>query len=194
MLPQIEVYFLRPTSIKRINKDEVNHFLSKPRQLSRVGLVWVIITAIVSAILVDIQVAEAHKFVEVVEVTQTTQTKKEVRIEVVYNWTPERIEKEIRTVFKEEPNTAVAVAKSESGGKLKIEIQSGNTLSYGREESHCTFQIHAPDWDGVAKKTGWGDYRTNPKSCVQLAYYIYKDAKGFTPWTEYKNGRYKKHL
>lgn len=166
-------------------------FLSKPRRLTDVGLVWVILAAIVGGILIDIQIAEAYKTVEVEAVTTIVEPK-EVRIEVVYNWTPERIEKEIRDVFKEESNTAVAVAKSEGG--LKIKVQSGNTLSYGREQSHCTFQIHAPDWDVIAKKLGFDDYRTNPKSCVQLAYFIYKDAGGFTPWTEYKNGNYKRFL
>jgi len=115
-------------------------------------------------------------------------------LEVVINWTPERIEKEIRTVFKEAPNTAVAVAKSESGGTLKKEVRSQNIISYGQEKSYCTFQIHAPVWDSVAKELGYGDYRTNPESCVKMAYYIYKDAGGFTPWTEYNNGNYKRHL
>lgn len=119
---------------------------------------------------------------------------REVRLEVVVNWTPERIEKEIRTIFKEEPNTAVAVAKSESGGELKKEVRSQSIISYGQEKSYCTFQIHAPVWDSVAKELGYEDYRTNPESCIKMAYYIYKDAGGFSPWTEYKNGRYKKYL
>lgn len=139
----------------------------------------------------SIQKANALEVMKVSSI-EPAQEIKPVKIEVVYNWTPERIEKEIREVFKEAPNTAVAVARSEGG--LKVRVQSGNTLSYGREQSHCTFQIHAPDWDDDAKRLGLSDYRTNPKSCVKLAYYIYKDAEGFTPWTEYKNGNYKKHL
>lgn len=117
-----------------------------------------------------------------------------VQLEVIVNWTPERIEKEIRNVFTEAPNTAVAVAKSESGGVLVKEIRSKNIIHYGQEKSFCTFQIHAPVWDPIAKDLGYADYRTNPASCVRLAHYIYKDAGGFTPWTEYRNGNYKKFL
>jgi len=156
--------------------------------------VWVILAVMISCIVLDTKIAEAYEYTEVLELTNVEVPRREVKIEVVYNWTPERIEKEIRDVFGEAGDVAVAVAKSESGGVLRAEIRSQNILSYGQEDSHCTFQVHAPDHEANAKRLGLGDYRTNPRSCVRLAYHIYKDAGGFTPWTEYKNGRYKKHL
>jgi hypothetical protein len=149
------------------------------------GVLLGIVTGIVSDVLTKPYVKEVH--------AETAKEKpKEVKIEIVYNWTPEKYEEEIRKVFIEEPNTAVAVAKSEGG--LKIEIQSKNKLSYGREKSFCTFQIHAPDHEVQAKKVGLGDFRTNPRSCIKLAHLIYKDAGGFTPWTKYRTGEYKKFL
>jgi hypothetical protein len=165
--------------------------MSKPRSVTGVGMWWIIFGTVVGGVLIDIQIAEAYKVEEVQAVT--VEVKPQVAlIEVVYNWTPERLEQEIRETFKEAPNTAVAIAKAEGG--LKVEIRSQNKLSYGQEKSYCTFQIHAPDHDATAKKLGLGDYRTNPKSCVKLAYHIYKDAGGFSPWTEYRNGGYKKYL
>jgi hypothetical protein len=147
-------------------------------------------SGIVGGILIDIEIQK--NTVEVMKETAVVEAPKEVPIEIVYNWTPEQYEEEIRKQFKEEPNTAVAVAKSEGG--LKIEVQSKNKLSYGREKSFCTFQIHAPDHEVNAKQLGLSDFRTNPKSCIKLAYHIYKDAGGFSPWTNYRNGAYKKYL
>ena len=88
---------------------------------------------------------------------------REVRLEVVVNWTPERIEKEIRTVFHEEPNTAVAIFKCESGLIADIE---GPTQDYG------IAQIHAPSWDTKAKSLGYGDYKTNVARNLKMARYI----------------------
>ena len=132
-----------------------------------------------------------------IEVENIQPEPKEVRIEVVYNWTAERIEQEIRAVFHEMPNTAVATFKCESG--LKPVIQSNHILSYGREQSFGPLQIHAPDHEVTAKKLGLADYRTNPKSNIQLGRYIYDQrikhgGYPFQDWTCYNQGLYKKHL
>lgn len=56
-----------------------------------------------------------------------------------------------------------------------------------REQSFCIFQIHAPAHDATAKRLGYGDYKTNVESCIQMARVIYEDRGGFYPWTVYKN-------
>jgi len=116
---------------------------------------------------------------------------REVRLEVIVNWTPERIEKEIRTVFPESPNTAVAIAKAEGG--LVKERQSDHYRDGVREPSFCAFQIHEPSWMKEAKRLGYGDYKTNPASCIKMARYIY-DVGTWDEWSVYNNGSYKKHL
>lgn len=131
----------------------------------------------------------------VIEVQAATIKEKpvEVQLLVVINWTPERIEQEIRTVFHEEPNTAVAVVKAEGG--LNVEIQSHYVDNGVREPSFCAFQIHEPTWMSEAKKLGYSDYKTNPKSCVKMAKYIYDNTgRNFNQWSAYKNGTYKIHL
>ncbi len=104
----------------------------------------------------------------------------EVRIEVI--WSKDEIEKEIRRVFHEEPNTAVAVAKCESG--LIPDIQSQHKQSYGQERSFGIFQIHAPDWHNKAIALGFNDYRTDVADNIKMARYIYDSAgKKWTPWS-----------
>lgn len=134
-----------------------------------------------------------------IEVEQVEPEPQVVRIKVVYNWTPERIEQEIREVFHEKPNTAVAIFKCESGGVLVPEVQSNHILSYGREQSFGPLQIHAPDHERTAKRLGFEDYRTNPKSNILLGRYIYDQrikhgGYPFQDWTCYNQGLYKKHL
>lgn len=148
---------------------------------------------ILSGILIDIQI-DKTTHAEVQEVKQVIQPKREVKIEVTYDsWTPERIEQEIRSTFHEEPNTAVAVVKAEGG--LRINVQSHYVTNGVQEPSYCAFQIHAPSWDKKAKQLGYGDYRTNPKSCVAMARVIYEAAgHSWSDWSAYKNGTYKNFL
>jgi len=154
---------------------------------------------IVGGILLD--VLHTPSIVEEVHAAETVEVApKEVRIEVVIDWTAERIEKEIREVFHEMPNTAVATFICESGGGvLKAEVQSGHILSYGREQSFGPLQIHAPDHEQTAKKLGYGDYRTNPKSNILLGKYIYNQrlkqgGYPFQDWTCYNKNLYRKYL
>lgn len=103
-----------------------------------------------------------------------------VLLEVVY--TQEDIIRKIKEVFPEDPETAVKIARCESG--LRIEVQSGHTLSYGREQSFGLFQVHAPHWEKTAKQLGYEDYRTNLDHNLSLARYIYDSAgKKWTPWS-----------
>lgn len=140
------------------------------------------VIAIIIAILIDVNRAEGVHVVQVAEAA--TSTPQEVRIEVVVNWDKQRIEQEIRTVFWEDPETAVKVAKCESG--LVATAQSNHTLSYGRERSFSIFQVHEPDWADDAERLGLHEWRTNPKENIQLARYIYDRAgKRWTPWSCY---------
>lgn len=140
------------------------------------------IIAIIVAILIDVNRAEGVHVVQIAEAA--TSTPQEVRIEVVVNWDKNRIEQEIRTVFWEDPETAVKVAKCESG--LRADIQSHHTLSYGRERSFGIFQIHEPDWSVKADKLELYDWRTSPEDNIKMARYIYDSAgKRFTPWSCY---------
>ena len=105
-----------------------------------------------------------------------------VQIAVEVDWTKERIEKEIRDTFPESPNTAMAIAKCESG--LDPDIQSQHTLSYGQERSFGIFQIHEPDWKHAAIKLDLPNWRTDPGENIKLARYIYDTAgKSWKPWT-----------
>jgi len=143
----------------------------------------------VGAMLLDIQIAKAYENVGVEAATIVIEPR-EVMIEVVYS--KEGIERLIRETFPEAPNTAVAIAKCESG--LSKDIQSHHTLSYGREESYGVFQIHSKDHDRTAKKLGLEDYRTDVEDNVKMARYLYDSRGNFKDWTCYNSGEYKKFL
>lgn len=106
---------------------------------------------------------------------------------------PENVKALIRSVFKEDPSTAVEVARRESQfimQQSKHRYTARNVpegYSVGdREQSFCVFQIHAPVHDKKAQELGYGDYRTNIESCVKMAYVIYQE-RGFHPWSVYKD-------
>jgi len=158
---------LRPTLIER----------------ERLGnlIAWGVLIGIVLGICIDThrlhtQVAEAQVIPE--------PQPKEIQIRIVTTWTKERIEEEIRATFPEAPNTAVAIAKCESG--LVQNVQSAHQLSYGREESFGLMQIHARDWDDDAQRLGYVNYKTDVRENLKMARYIYDQAgKRFTPWSCY---------
>lgn len=140
-----------------------------------------VLVGMIMGICIDV-IRDNWAYQYVVEVAHAEELPKEVRIEVVYNWTPERIEEEIRKVFWEDPDTAVKIAKCESG--LDADIQSHHTLSYGREQSFGVFQIHAPDHDKSAKRLGFENYQTDVLDNLHMARYIYDSAgKKWTPWS-----------
>lgn len=137
-----------------------------------------------------IYIAEAKETEVVVE-------PQKVLIEVRIDWTKERIEEEIRRVFPEMPDIAVAVARCESG--LVADVQARATLSYGREQSFGIFQIHARDHHKTAVRLELGDYKTDPADNIAMARHIYDNriAHGgypFQDWSCYKNGGYKRFL
>lgn len=171
-------YHLRQTLILK----KINHWT----RLVIVGVCFGIVTGLFADVL-------SQPYVQEVQAATIKEEPKKVRLEVVINWTPERIEKEIRTTFKEAPNTAVAIAKAEGG--LVKERQSDFYKDGVRERSFCAFQIHEPSWDKKAKHLGYGDYKSNPEHCVAMARYIYDHTgKNFNQWSAYTEGKYKKFL
>ena len=120
-----------------------------------------------------------------------------VLLEVRIDWTKERIEEEIRRVFPENPNLAVAIAKCESG--LVPDIQAKAMLSYGREQSFGIFQIHARDHHNTAVRLELENYKTDPGDNIAMARHIYDNrlkhgGYAFQDWSCYKNGGYKRFL
>lgn len=116
----------------------------------------------------------------------------EVLIETKIDWTEERIIKEIRDTFTETPNTAVAVAKAESGVHLKPDAynpewhydKNGNKIcqgSYGLMQIACVHHISDPE--------ALFDVEFN----LQKAKEIYSE-QGWSPWGGYSSGGYKKYL
>ena len=129
------------------------------------GVMLGIVTGIVSDVLRQPYVAEVHA--ETVEVKP-----KEVLIEVTYS--KERIIELIKETFPEAPNTAVAIAKCESG---LVEDQVGlKTPDYG------LMQINAPSWSRQAKKMGLKKYKTDVRENLKLARYIYDGRGNFSDW------------
>lgn len=107
---------------------------------------------------------------------------KVVVVEVVY--TRDDIVQKIKEAFPETPETALAVAKCESG--LVPDIQSHHTLSYGRELSWGLFQIHEPAWHKTAMRLGYEDYRTDVEDNIAMARYIYEQSgKSWRAWSCY---------
>ena len=123
------------------------------------------------------------ELIHTAQAATTTPIAKEVRIAVEIEWTRERIIKEIRDTFPETPDLAVKIAKCESN--LIADIQSGHTLSYGRERSFGIFQAHEPVWGKYADRH-FPDWRTDPADNIALARYIYdQSGKTWTAWSCY---------
>lgn len=107
-----------------------------------------------------------------------------VMIEVQIDWTRERIIQEIVETFPESPDTAVAIAKCESG--LIANVQSGHTWRGEQERSFGIFQIHSDSWHSTALRLGYENYRTDPEDNIKMARYIYDNAgKRWTDWSCY---------
>jgi hypothetical protein len=179
--------YLRPTLIKRLTEERKEHW----RQLIGWGVILGILTGFAIDRYVQSEVAKIV-YIKTVHAEEVKELEEKILIEVKIDWTKERIEQEIRTVFHEEPNTAVAIAKCESG--LNADIQSHHTLSYGREQSFGIFQIHAKDHDKTAKRLGFEDYRTNVEDNVAMARFLYDSRGNFRDWTCYNSGAYKRFL
>lgn len=151
------------------------------KRFTPIVICWTVMMGIVGGILIDIENKRAEYEVHKATVIMPAQ---EIQIEVVIDWTPERIEQEIRNTFPETPNTAVAIAKAESElnpNALNPEAHKGCNGSYG------IFQIAC-----VHKKTNTSelkDIKTNLKKAREI--YL---KEGWKPWGAYTDKRYKQYL
>lgn len=145
-----------------------------PARLIAIGVALGIVLGIVIKVFFTPVVETAHA--EIIEEVVPV----EVMIEI--ETTEEYIIKRIRETFPEEPNTAVAVAKCESG--LRVEIQSHHMLNGSREQSFGLFQVFAPVWHDDAIRLGHTEYRTNVEDNLLMARYIYEQAgNSWQPWS-----------
>lgn len=116
------------------------------------------------------QVAEAYVEEVIVEPV-------EVMIEIKYDWTQERIEQEIRTVFKEEPEKAVRVAMCEGivNGKLNPTVVNPTNGSNDTGIFQISMKYHGAE---VARQ---GLDMTNVIDNINYAYQLYKK-NGWNDW------------
>lgn len=139
-----------------------------------------------------IYVAEAAEIAEevIIEESPKEESPKEVKIKVRYS--ESSIEQRIRDTFPETPNTAVAVAKGESGPSLNLTAynpeahrdRNGNVIcygSYGVMQIGCVHMMENPD--------ALFDLETN----LRVARQIY-DESGWVKWGAYTSGGWEKHL
>ena len=93
------------------------------------------------------------------------------------------------------PNTAVAVARAESGMKM---IQSNHRYPKDmdgqkagtREQSWCLYQIHSPAHEATAVRLGYENYRTDVEDCVAMARVVYDQRGDFSAWTVFTKKTY----
>ncbi len=139
---------------------------------------WLILKVFIPLLLL-LPIAET----EVIEVKKVVQAQ-EVLLEVVVQWTPERIEQEVRNTFPEAPERALAIFMCESGkdtdGDGKKELQPtavSPTHDYG------ITQINRATWHTTAIEMGLTEYQTDIKQNLQMARFVYEDSKkSFAPW------------
>lgn len=110
---------------------------------------------------------------------------REIKIEVEIDWTTERIEQEIRATFPENPDLAVAIAKSESGESLNAhafnpEQHIGCSGSYGVMQIACVHEATP-------------EYLFDVQYNLQQARKIY-DEQGWEPWGGYTSNGYMKYM
>jgi hypothetical protein len=130
----------------------------------------------VGGMLLDIQIAEAYQSVEVEEVTIVVPPK-EVRIEVVYNWTPERIEKEVMKVFPDAP-IMLKVMKCEGGYDIDAHNPTNNSHDRG------LFQVSTKYHGAEVKRLGLD--MNDPIDNLKFARILY-DRNGLGDWQASKH-------
>jgi len=124
----------------------------------------------------DIQIAEAYDSVEV-EAPTTIEEPKEVMIEVVYNWTPERIEEEVRKVFPDAP-VMLKVMKCEGGYDIDAHNPTNNSHDRG------LFQISTKYHGAEVKRLGLD--MNDPVDNIKYARILY-DKNGLADWQASKH-------
>ena len=109
--------------------------------------------------------------------TELAPTSTEPAYRPAAEWSRETLEGLVRTVFPEDPDTAVRIVTAESGW---------NPRAVSSTDDHGLFQINGVHLRplGVA----WGYSRTDlldPLVNLRVARAVYDEAGGWTPWTTY---------
>ena len=150
---------------------------------------FAIIAGVVLGILIDMMQVRNVPIVYVAEAKEAVVKEDAPQIVIKIDWTKERIEKEIRTAFPEEPNTAVAIAWAESQlnpNAYNGEAHRGCNGSLGIMQMACVHQRGGEDL-------------FDPAVNIKRARNIYDDSKartgnGWLPWGAYTDGRWKQYL
>lgn len=113
-------------------------------------------------------------------------SKKKKKSKVVTNWSPSKVKKYIREVFKDvskkEQDKVIAVFTSESGLNCK---------AVSKTKDVGVAQINSIHW----KRFGGKEKLMGCAENIRAAHTIYKEwGNSLRPWTNYKNGRYKAFL
>lgn len=175
-------------------RDQQGRYTKVYRKASRWEILFVysVIGGVLFFIVFDIinkpYVFEAQQIAEAY--TEEVAEPEEVLVEVVYE--TDGIERKIRETFIETPNTAVAVAKAESGHLLKADAYNpewhydsyGNKIcqgSYGVMQIACVHNLTDPD--------ALFDVEFNLKKAREI--YL---KRGWSPWGGHSSGSWKKYL
>lgn len=119
------------------------------------------------------------------QVTVIQPVKREVQLVVVptkIEWTRARIEQEIRSTFPEDPETAVAVAKCESG----LNPKAYNGKNRDGSSDGGVFQVNSVH-DRHLRQLGLDKF--NPRDNIKFARKLY-DESGWRPWVCYTKKMY----
>lgn len=131
---------------------------------------------ILSGILIDIQI-DKTTHAEVQEVKQVIQPRKEVKLEVVYNWDKARIEREVLAVFHDAP-IMLRVMKCEGGYDTNAYNPTNGSGDKG------LFQVSTKYHGHRVKALGLD--MNNPKDNIKYARMLY-DANGLNDWSASKH-------
>lgn len=134
----------------------------------------------------------SQPYIVEVEASAVKEEPKEVQIAVVINWTPERIVKEIRATFPENPELAVQIARCESGKDTDGDgIKEPQAEIVSHTHDYGVMQINRAVWHDTAMRKGLTEYQTDVKQNLTMARHIYEEAGNrFTPWVCYTKGLY----
>ena len=139
---------------------------------------WVIIATVLGGIFIDIQIAEAHKVeAQGIQEVITVIEPKEVRLEIVYNWTPETIERHVLEAFPDAP-IMLKVMKCESGYKTDAYNPTNGSGDRG------LFQVSTKYHGERVKRLGLD--MTDPHDNIKFARLLY-DEGGLQPWSASKH-------
>lgn len=153
------------------------------KRVYRTASRWEVLTlySVLGGILLGIAIdviSKPHVFevVRTVEAAEIVVEPEEVKVEIVYNWTQERIIEEINKVFPDAP-IMLKVAKCEGVVDGKLDIKAYNPTNNSHDKG--IFQISELHHGKRIKQLGFDMY--NPIDNLKFARILY-DESGLAPW------------